>query len=76
MVESSVYTIRVKGHLHPCWAEWFDGMEIIHLPNGETKLIGTVMDQASLYGLLLKVRDLGLALLAVECGEPGSLSTV
>ncbi|RIK36981.1 MAG: hypothetical protein DCC55_25665 [Chloroflexi bacterium] len=61
-----VYTIRIQGHLSPRWSEWFEDMEIIHSCNGETSLIGTLPDQAALFGLLLKIRDLGLELIAVE----------
>jgi hypothetical protein len=65
------YQIRVKGHLRPEWAEWFDDMTIIHETDGTTTLSGPVADQAALHGLLIKVRDLGLELLAVTRVEPG-----
>lgn len=63
------YTIRIQGHLNRHWADWFDGMEIIHQPDGVTTLEGVVTDQASLFGLLLKIRDLGISLIAVEPHE-------
>ena len=65
MDETTVYTIRIKGHLDTKWSEWFEGLQIIHEANGETMLVGEVVDQASLHGLLAKVRDLGLPLVAV-----------
>ncbi len=65
MDEATIYTIRIKGHLDRKWSEWFDGLQIIHEANGETRLVGEVVDQASLHGLLAKVRDLGLPLIAV-----------
>lgn len=65
MDEAVVYAIRLQGHLDPRWSEWFDGMQIIHEPNGETLLQGAVADQTALHGLLAKVRDLGMPLLAV-----------
>jgi len=65
MDEATVYTIRIKGHLDRKWSDWFDGLQIIHEANGETMLVGEVVDQASLHGLLAKVRDLGLPLIAV-----------
>jgi hypothetical protein len=61
----SVYEIRVKGHLGGRWSEWFDGLQITNLENGEALLSGEVMDQAELHGVLAKVRDLGLPLVAV-----------
>jgi hypothetical protein len=60
------YEIRVKGHLRPEWTEWFDEMTITHERDGATTLSGPVADQAALHGLLIKVRDLGLELIAVS----------
>jgi hypothetical protein len=65
------YQIRVKGHLRPEWAEWFDDMTIIHETDGTTTLSGPVADQAALHGLLIKVRDLGLELIAISRVELG-----
>ena len=68
--EAGVYEIRIKGHLDNRWADRFDGLTITLENNGETQLTGPVVDQAALYGLLRKVRDLGLPLLAVIKVEP------
>lgn len=69
MSEKVFYTICVQGHLSPQWADWFENMAIIHCANGQTLLIGPVEDQPALYGLLLKLRDLGLPLLRLECDQ-------
>jgi hypothetical protein len=61
----SIYKIRVKGHLDPCWSEWFDGLRITNEPNGEALLSGYIVDQAALHGVLAKVRDLILQLISV-----------
>jgi hypothetical protein len=66
-----VYEIRIKGYLDQQWTEWFEGMSITQADNGETVLTGPVVDQAALYGLLRKVRDLGLPLIAVSQVQPG-----
>jgi hypothetical protein len=66
-----VYQIRIKGHLGREWADWFEGLTITALDNGETLLAGPVVDQAALYGLLRKVRDVGMPLLSVSPVEPG-----
>jgi hypothetical protein len=58
------YQIRVGGALDPHWSEWFDGMAIVD-DAGDTLLIGPLADQAALYGVLHRIRDLGLILLAV-----------
>ena len=60
------YQIRVQGHLRPEWAEWFDDMTLVHEANGTTTMSGPIADQAALHGLLIKVRDLGLELIAVQ----------
>jgi hypothetical protein len=67
-----VYHIRLKGHLDREWADWFGGLTISLGQDGETLLSGPVADQAALYSLLRKVRDLGMPLLSVNCSEPGS----
>ena len=68
----TVYRIRVKGHLRSEWSAWFDGMTITRDADGNTTLMGAVVDQPALHGLLVQVRDLGLALLSVNHVEPGS----
>ena len=65
-----LYQIRIKGHLGREWADWFDGLTITALDNGETLLTGPVVDQAALHGLLTKVRDVGMPLLSVNRVTP------
>ncbi len=71
MQGKDIYEIRVRGHLDSHWSEWFDGLTLTPLETGETVISGTVMDQAALHGILIKVRDLGLPLLSVVRVEPG-----
>jgi len=66
-----VYQIRLKGHLDDQWTDWFGGLAITLEENGDTLLTGPVVDQAALFGLLKKVRDLGLPLVSIDCVEPG-----
>jgi hypothetical protein len=65
-----VYQIRIKGHLGRQWTDWFGGLSITLEDNGDTLLTGPVVDQAALHGLLRKVRDLGMPLLAVIQLQP------
>lgn len=51
------------------WSEWFEGMTIRHTDQDETILTGSVVDQAALYGLLTKLRNLGLSLISVNSIE-------
>lgn len=61
-----VYEIRVKGVIDGRWSEWFEGLEVSPQPSGETILVGPLVDQAALHGLLQKVRDVGLPLISVK----------
>jgi len=60
------YQIRIEGHLGNQWADWFDGLSITLEADGKTLLSGPVPDQPALYGLLRKVRDLGMPLASVN----------
>ena len=60
------YEIRVEGQLGISWSSWFEEMDIRHEENGETVLSGPITDQAALHGVLMKIRDLGLPLVAVR----------
>ena len=62
--------LKVKGWIDERWSEWLDGLQITHLDPDETLLAGPLVDQAALYGLIAKLRDLGLSLLAFACVEP------
>ena len=70
-----VYQIRIRGHLSPQRADWFEGLTITMEENGDTLLTGTVVDQAALHGLLKKVRDLATPLLSVNYVEPNKRDT-
>ncbi len=61
-----VYEIRIAGHLPSQWSDWFEGLAVTLEPDGTTLLSGPLVDQAALYGLLKKVRDTGLTLIAVN----------
>jgi hypothetical protein len=59
------YRICVEGHLKSHWSDWFGGLTVTPEESGNTTLSGPVQDQAALFGLLAKVRDLGLTLVSV-----------
>ena len=64
--DGTTYALTVRGHLPPDWSDWLDGLTLTPLADGRTRLVGPVRDQAALYGLLIRMRDLGLVLCAVE----------
>ena len=68
------YEIRLQGHLDDRWAAWFDGLTLTRDDDGTTLLAGSVVDQAALYGVLRRVRDLGLPLVAVSQVDPTQAS--
>jgi hypothetical protein len=60
------YRICIDGHLDADWSIWFEGMIISQELDGTTTLTGSLVDQAALYGLLSRLRDLGATLRLVE----------
>lgn len=68
------YRITVEGNLHERWADWFNRMQItredglFNIP--VTVLQGPVSDQPALRGILIKLWDLNLTLVAVERIDP------
>ena len=60
------FEIRVKGQLSEVWADWFDGLTIERLDDGEMLLSGTIVDQSALMGVLNKLGRLNLALISVN----------
>jgi hypothetical protein len=66
MSQPQVYEIRLKGQIDKRWAAWFDGLTVTNTEDDETVLVGPVIDQTALHGLLAKVRDLNLPLLSVR----------
>ena len=62
--DSSQYRICVEGLLDPRWAAWFDALTITH-EKTETLLLTGRIDQAALYGMIAKLRNLGLTLISI-----------
>ena len=75
MNQKNLTSIRVRGHLGPEWTEWFVGMTVTQDEDGTSTLVGSGIDQAALYGLLIRIRDLGLELLKVDVAAPRRLNT-
>jgi len=67
---SEAYRIRIRGHLDSGWSTWFDNLTISGDDDGTTTLTGPLVDQAALYGLLGRLRDLGATLLSVQRLDP------
>ena len=59
------YCIRIQGRLDDRWSEWFEGLSIQRLEDGTTELVGEIVDQATLHGVIARIRDLGLPLISV-----------
>ncbi len=65
-MSSTFYQLRVRGHLSPAWSEELSGMALNCEANGYTSITGVVQDQAALFGLLVRIHDLGLELISVN----------
>ena len=66
----AIYEIRVRSRLDARWSRRFGDLEITPLPDGDSLIAGPVADQAALYGLLSRMRDLGLVLVSVRRVSP------
>ena len=60
------YIICVRGHLDDRWFDWFEGLSISRLDSGETLISSPKMDQAALFGILHRIRDIGIELIFVQ----------
>jgi hypothetical protein len=69
-----LYEIRIEGELGAEWADWFEGLAIVREGEGVSLLTCSVTDQAALFGILKRVRDLGLPLLSLRRIETGGES--
>lgn len=67
----TVYQIRLRGQLGPLWSDWFEGLAITW-DGADTLLTGEVIDQSALYGLLRRIRDLGVPLVSINRVEFGA----
>jgi hypothetical protein len=61
-----VYRIRVKGQLDPSWSDWLGGFTILPQGDDSTLLVGPIVDQAALQGILNKLYGMNLNLLSLE----------
>jgi hypothetical protein len=73
---TDIYQIRLKGHLDHHWSDWLNNLTLTHHEDGTTMLSGPIPDQAALYGLLIKMRDMDLTLLSVNRIETSSTEIV
>ena len=68
---SEIYQFHVEGHLADRWSDWLGGLTLQRQEDGTTLLVGAVVDQAALHGVITRIRDLGVPLLSVKrCVEP------
>ncbi len=66
---STLYEIRIKGHLDDRWADWFGDLTLTRQANGDTVLTGPMLDQAALQSALRKLGALGMPLISVTRKE-------
>lgn len=66
MNKTMQYQIKVRGHLDKSWKEWFEGLTISNMENGETLLSGPIQDQAALQGVINRINNLSLILVSIN----------
>ena len=66
MNTNDCYQIHVNGHLDERWLRWFEGCTIAYLDDGKTSILLTAVDQPALFGVINRIRDLGLELISVQ----------
>jgi len=66
METQNLYEIRIQGHVSQRWALWFEGFSLRYEENGQTVLIGPIVDHAALHGVLMRICDLGIPLISVN----------
>ena len=70
-----IYEFRVKGHREDPWSDCLGGLAIRRQADGTTLLVGPIVDQAALHGVIIRIRDLGVPLLSVRRAlEPGGIT--
>ena len=62
----SNYEIVIKGYLDHHWQDYLGGLQIKHLSSGETKIFGSLSDQAAVYSAISKLRDMNLQLISIN----------
>lgn len=62
--------IRVRGHLEPRWSDWLDGLTLTREDDGTTLIEGPVVDQAALFGIIHRLRDMALPLISILHLDP------
>ena len=66
MNTNACYQICVYGRLDERWLRWFEDHTVVYLDNGRTLIVLTAVDQSALFGVINRIRDLGLELISVQ----------
>jgi hypothetical protein len=66
LTQTQCFEIKIDGHLSDQRTRSFEGLQVTQLANGETLICGEIKDQSQLFGILIRVRDLGIPLLSVN----------
>lgn len=68
--QTNYIEIRINGHLSDQRRRSFEGLKVTHFANGKTLISGEIKDQAQLFGILIRIRDMGIPLLSVNIIQP------
>jgi len=68
------YRLHIRGHLDDHWSDRLEDLVIQRLADGTTELVGPIVDQAALHGMIARIRDLGLPLLSIVRIDPNQIT--
>lgn len=69
MNTNSCYRITVNGRLDERWLRWVEDYTLVYQDEGKTLIVLHDVDQPALFGVLNRIRDLGLDLISVQKDE-------
>jgi len=64
--QTHYFEIKIDGHLSDHRTRSFEGLQVTYLTNGETLISGEIKDQSQLFGILIRIRDMGIPLMYVN----------
>jgi hypothetical protein len=61
--------IKIKGKLDQNLSDWFESLQVLENPTGDTVIFGNLPDRSAVYGVISRLSSLGITLISVSCQE-------
>ena len=68
--------IKIKGKLDQNWSDWFEALQVLENPTGDTVLFGNLPDRSAVYGVISRLSSLGITLISVSCEKEGDTDSL